>query len=500
FCPSAQHSVYSNSIVDIFCSLNQNYEIIKKLDCPDPAINTRYIIKFTVTVQKVLLQYAENITNEFKRFCHQEETLVCSRIGCFRFFRVFLHPRKKKTISPDCSEVFKELQVQLNHTLDELCVIFVRSMHLPLPALGCLFLTRSILCRIKSVGHFNITVPSCRAAVEQESAMILQPLMDILEGTLSLLNRACEKSVLKRLLKVQLWKSLLANFERIVVLPPPNDVKGPAYFYMNYMVNRPVFSPQDAGIIGQESRNLSVRQCAVLEAALCRIKDYFYGDGSGLRKTFLEKCQNMQALRHALSLYTQTTDSLIKEFVRTQTSQEEPGIDDPVGEVSVQVDLFTHPGTGEHKVTVKVVAAKDLKWQSPGMFRPFVEVNVVGPHLGNKTRKQATKSKRNTWSPAYNESFFFILGNEVDMINYELHIAVKDYCFARMDAIVGMTVLHLRDIADIGSIACNALLGRALHMDATGWTILKILSQRSADEVARDFVALKSNRRAEGFD
>ena len=118
-------------------------------------------------------------------------------------------------LQEDAADILKDLQEQLNSSLDELAMQFAASLEpritVSVRELG------DLLQGMKASGQ-----GSQRGNVAAEADEVLRPLMDLLDGTFALYAESCEKTVLKRLLK-ELWRIVMTILEKTVVLPPMTD-------------------------------------------------------------------------------------------------------------------------------------------------------------------------------------------------------------------------------------------------------------------------------------
>ncbi|XP_029960183.1 protein unc-13 homolog B-like isoform X2 [Salarias fasciatus] len=493
FQQTSEHALFSSSVVDIFTQLNQSFEIIRKLDCPDPTVVAHYNRRFAKTITKVLLQYCALLVKSFPSYCEKEK-IPCVLMNNIQQMRVLLEKMFEsmgaKQLDTEAADILNELQLKLSTVLDNFSAMFAKSFQTRIT--GCMRQMAEILYQMKGPPNHN--------TAEADADAMLRPLMEFLDGNLSVFADICEKTVLKRILK-DLWKIVLSSLEKTIVLPQSNDSLGAQLL----TAAKGLSNLKGGG----EAKTLTPKQCIIIDAGLETIKQYFHAGGNGLKKAFVEKSPELASLRYALSLYSQSTDALIKTFVTTQHSQVHDGmgiritgnekirpdrgsgVEKPIGEAMLQIDMMLGK---DRKVNVRVIAVNDMKWQTSGMFRPFVEVSMVGPFLADKKRKFTTKSKNNSWTAKFNEAFQFVLGKESPDC-YELQVTVKDYCFGRADRVVGVAVVQLRDVADRKSCVCWCPLGPRIHTDETGMTVMRILSQRPADEVAKEFVKLKSETR-----
>uniref|UniRef100_A0A0M3ILZ4 MHD1 domain-containing protein n=1 Tax=Ascaris lumbricoides TaxID=6252 RepID=A0A0M3ILZ4_ASCLU len=150
FPQTSEHTKFSNSVVDVFTQLNEALKLLKQMDCPNPEVYADMMKRFSKTLNKVLLAYADMVQKDFGKFVSNEK-LACILMNNVQQLRVQLEKIYENmggtSLDSAANTVLTNLQKKLNTVLDKLAGQFAESLipkiHEQMNTLG------SILCKIK---------------------------------------------------------------------------------------------------------------------------------------------------------------------------------------------------------------------------------------------------------------------------------------------------------------------------------------------------------------
>ena len=217
FRKNTEHSNFSSSVVDVFTQLTQCFEVLQKLECQNPAIWNRYMKRFSKTVVKVLTAYADLLKSDFPKIV-KDEKQACAMMNNIQQTRIQLEKTYLsmggKELEEDAAGILTQLQTTLTRDLDQLGFKFSESITNKID-----FAVKKMAALLQQVKGGGQGQAISKSEVAAAADNILGPLMDLLDGSLSMYAENCDKSVLKRLLK-QLWRIVMKSLERNIVLPP----------------------------------------------------------------------------------------------------------------------------------------------------------------------------------------------------------------------------------------------------------------------------------------
>ena len=121
-------------------------------------------------------------------------------------------------LEEDAASILNQLQTTLSGVLDHLARQFADSLSHKVD--HSIRQMGKLLSEVKGGGQGQAI---SKQEVSSCADNILAPLMDLLDGSLSMYAETCEKPVLKRILK-QLWRIVMNCLERCIVLPPLDKV------------------------------------------------------------------------------------------------------------------------------------------------------------------------------------------------------------------------------------------------------------------------------------